>query len=262
MQRRSQPRSISGSARRSAVLALALAMGLGLSACGGPRGDANLDALDAELNDGNAQADARDPAINSALRDQIMVDPNLASQSNRDAIRPPSQPYAAPVPGARGSPVARDIPVSEANKSAPEPKGDCPACKPQRDSLTLAGLAERQRDRRTAACAANVSYSTRWALRLPADLPLYPDANVVEAAGNADNGCATRIVSFTSRAPVRTVIDWYYTRATNAGYSADHQADGEGHVLAGARGSDAYAVFVSALDGGGSQIDLVANNGR
>ena len=128
--------------------------------------------------------------------------------------------------------------------------------------MTLGGLAARQADERTAACAANVSYSTRWSLRLPADLPLYPDAHVVEAAGNGDNGCALRIVSFTSRAPVQSVIDFYYTRATNGGYSADHQADAEGHVLAGSRGSDAYAVFVSKARDGGTQVDLVANNGR
>lgn len=251
--------SIRSPIRVAALAVLALALPLG--ACGGAASENSLDALDAELNDGNAQAAARDPALTSALRDQIMVDPNLASQSNRDAIRPPSQPYAAPVPTAKGAPVASDVRVSEATKSAPAPKGDCPNCKPQREAMTLGGLAARQSDRRTAACAANVSYSTRWALRLPADLPLYPDAHVVEAAGNADNGCATRIVSFTSRASAKSVIDWYYTRATNAGYSAEHQADGEGHVLAGTRRGDAYAIFVRKA-GGGTAVELVANNGR
>ncbi len=245
---------------RAATVAM-IALMLPLAACGGAGADNSLDALDAELNDGNAQANVRDPALTSALHDQIMVDPNLASQSNRDAIRPPSQPYAAPVPTAKGAPVAGDVRVSEATKTAPAAKTDCPNCKAQRESMTLGGLASRQADRRTAACAANVSYSTRWSLRLPADMPLYPDAHVVEAAGNADNGCALRIVSFTSRAPVQSVIDFYYTRATNGGYSTDHQADAEGHVLAGSRGNDAYAVFVTKV-AGGTQVDLVANNGR
>ncbi|MBX9858646.1 MAG: hypothetical protein K2Y20_03540 [Sphingomonas sp.] len=245
---------------RAATVAM-IALTLPLAACGRAGGDNSLDALDAELNDGNAQGNVRDPALTSALHDQIMVDPNLASQSNRDAIRPPSQPYAAPVPNAKGAPVAGDVRVSEATKTAPAAKSDCPNCKAQRESMTLGGLASRQADKRTAACAANVSYSTRWSLRLPADMPLYPDAHVVEAAGNADNGCALRIVSFTSRAPVQSVIDFYYTRATNGGYSADHQADAEGHVLAGSRGNDAYAVFVTKV-AGGTQVDLVANNGR
>jgi len=245
---------------RAATLVLA-AITLSLAACGASSGDNSLDALDAELSDGNAQSNVRDPALTSALHDQIMVDPNLASQSNRDAIRPPSQPYAAPVPNAKAAPVATDIRVSEATKTAPAPRSDCPNCKAQRDAMTLGGLAARQSDKRTAACAANVSYSTRWSLRLPADLPLYPDAHVVEAAGNGDNGCALRIVSFTSRAPLQNIIDFYYTRATNAGYSADHQADAEGHVLAGTRGADAYAVFVTQA-AGSTQVDLVANNGR
>lgn len=243
--------------------AMALLGAAALAACGSrAEPDRNLDALDAELSNASAPGNVRDPALTSALRDQIMVDPALAGQSNRDAIRPPSQPYAAPVPAARPAPIATDTGTSEAAKSAPAPKADCPDCKARRDAVTLGGLAARQSDRRTRACAANVGYSTRWATRLPADLPLYPDARVTEAAGNAANGCALRVVSFTSRAPVQTLIDWYYTRATNAGYSAEHQADGDDHVLAGARGADAYAVFVSALDGGGSQVDLVANNGR
>lgn len=243
--------------------AVALLGAAALASCGAPTSpDRNLDALDAELSNAGAPGNARDPALTSALRDQIMVDPALAGQSNRDAIRPPSQPYSAPVPAVRPAPVAADTGTSEAAKTAPAPKADCPNCKAKRDAVTLGGLAARQSDRRTRACAANIGYSARWATRLPADLPLYPDARVSEAAGNAEAGCALRVVSFTSRAPVQMVIDWYYTRATNAGYSAEHQADGEGHVLAGARGSDAYAVFVSALDGGGSQIDLVANNGR
>ena len=241
--------------------ALFLVLALPLAACSGSADGNSVEALDAELNDGNAQSTTADPALTSALRDQIMVDPDLAGQSNRDAIRPPSQPYAAPVPTAKGAPIASDVRVSEATKTAPAARAPCPDCAAQRDAMTLGGLAARQRDRRTAACAANVSYSTRWALRLPADLPLYPDAHVVEAAGNADQGCATRIVSFTSRAPVQSVIDWYYTRATNAGYSADHQADGEGHVLAGTRGGDAYALFVRKVSGG-TQMELVVNNGR
>ncbi|WP_066648441.1 MULTISPECIES: hypothetical protein [Sphingomonas] len=245
-----------------AATLLVAAITLPLAACGGASGDNSLDALDAELSDGNAQSNVRDPALTSALHDQIMVDPNLASQSNRDAIRPPSQPYAAPVPNAKGATVAGDVRVSEATKTAPAPRSDCPNCKAQRDSMTLGGLAARQGDKRTAACAADVSYSTRWSLRLPADLPLYPDAHVVEAAGTGDNGCALRVVSFTSRASVQSVIDFYYTRATNAGYSADHQADAEGHVLAGTRRADAYAVFVSKARDGGTQVDLVANNGR
>ena len=105
--------------RSAAVLATCAALVLPLAACGGASTDNGIEALDAELSDGNAQANVRDPALASALHDQIMVDPNLAGQSNRDALRPPSQPYAAPVPTAEGSPIKTDARVSEATKSAP-----------------------------------------------------------------------------------------------------------------------------------------------
>ncbi|NWN23190.1 hypothetical protein GY661_25415, partial [Escherichia coli] len=41
---------------------------------------------------------AADPALASALQDQIMVDPQLGRQANGDAIRPPGQPYSGAVP--------------------------------------------------------------------------------------------------------------------------------------------------------------------
>jgi len=232
-----------------------------LAACGGAKDDArNLDSLDAELADGNAQGNVRDPALMSSLRDQIMVDPNLAGQSNRDAVRPARQPYSAPVPPDR--PVRRtggETATSELAKTAPAPAKACPACAAKREAMTLAGLAER---RGGGACARNVSYSARWATQLPPELPLYPDARVREAAGNSNGACRLRIVSFASAAGVQPVIDWYYTRATGAGYSADHQAEGDEHVLAGTKGEAAYALFVSKRDDGGADVDLVVNTGR
>jgi hypothetical protein len=64
-----------------------------------------------------------------------------------------------------------------------------------------------------------------------------------------------------SGAGVDRVIDFYYTRATAAGYSADHEAEGAQHVLAGTRGDDAYVVYVTPRSGGGTSVDLVANAG-
>lgn len=248
---------------------LLLPLVLPLAACGSSGGNEqrNLDSLDAELADGNSTGNVRDPALMSALQDQIMVDPSLASQANHDAIRPPSQPYSAQkAPGATGSgsAAAGGAATSEKLKSSPAPvagKG-CPRCGAAREALTLGGLAERQADRGTRACAASVSYSTRWALRLPGALPLYPDARVSEAAGSEQGNCALRIVSFSSTASLQTVLDWYYTRVSGAGYSAEHQVDGEDHVLAGTHGDAAYAIFATTRPDGGTDVDLVANRGN
>lgn len=251
--------------RFSAGLLIALvAVPLALSACGQRQDDSNLDTLDAELADRNNAANAKDPALVSALQDQIMVDPQLASQANGDAVRPPSQPYASPIPpdAATGT---RPVVDAKQLRHAPaaDPKAGCPQCQAADGAVTLGALAGRQSDRRTRGCSANVQYSTSWANRLPADLPLYPDARVTEAAGSSTGGCALRIVSFASASPLQTVIDWYYTRATQAGYSAEHRTDGDQHVLGGTRDRDggAYVLYVSPRPDGGSDVDLVANNG-
>ncbi len=247
--------------------AIALLLPLAFAACGPAQDEArNLDSLDAELADGNSTGNVRDPALMSALHDQIMVDPALASQANADAISPPSQPYSAPVPpdNAAPAPLLAGADTSETIKPAPAPSsGDCPQCRARRESLTLGALASHE-GRSARACSANMQYSTRWALRLPADLPLYPDARVTEAAGNEGGTCVLRVVSFASSAPLNTIIDWYYTRVTTAGYSGEHQADGDDHVLAGTRDRDgaAYALFITPRDGGGTDVDLVANNGN
>jgi hypothetical protein len=151
-------------------------------------------------------------------------------------------------------------------KSAPAPSGDCPQCKIKDDSVTLSALASRQADKNTVKCARSLQYSTGWAQaqRLPADLPLYPDARVDEAAGAVANGCRLRIVSFSTGASVQTVLDYYYGRLTAAGYSAEHQADDGQHVLGGTRGRDgaAYVIYLETRGDGRTEVDLVANNGN
>jgi hypothetical protein len=210
---------------RTAALGLALSF-LALTGCDKQAAERNVDTLDNELIDGKAIGNARDPAMMGALQDQIMVDPSLAAQANNDAVRPPVQPVSGAVPPdgiAAGSSGA----ISSAMTSE------------------------------------NMRYSTRWSQRLPGDLPLYPDARVAEAAGNDANGCSIRAVSFSSSAPLQKVLDWYYTRATNAGFSAEHQANGAEHVLGGTRGRDdgAFALFLTSRSDGGTDVDMVANNG-
>lgn len=250
---------------RTALLCVALP--LALVACAGkPAADNNLDSLDAELA-GNT-ANSSDPAMRSALQDQIMVDPALAGQSNADAVRPPQRPYSGATPpdsvaGGRDDGTVAGSSSSSGGKPAPTPSGNCPQCNVRDDSVTLGALAQRQRDRRTAECAGRLHYSTAWAQRLPRDIPLYGDARVDEAAGASDNGCALRVVSFSTGASVQSVVDWYYGRVTSAGYSAEHQARGGQHVLGGTRDKDggAYVIYLRKRNDGRTDVDIVANNG-
>ena len=227
-----------------------------LVACSGAP-DENADA---------ANANGVDPALASALQDQIMVDPALGQQANGDSVRPPTQPYSGAVPAdgvaANSDPIATDGELMRAPAPV-QADANCTQCAAAREAVTLGGLAERQRDGRSSGCAAQLQYSAGWANRLPADLPLYPHARVTEAAGAAGGQCALRVVSFSAPVSMQGMLDWYYTKATKAGYTSEHQVDGDQHILGGTRDRDdgAYVLFMTSRADGGTDIDLVANNG-
>jgi len=103
-----------------------------------------------------------------------------------------------------------------------------------------------------------------WANRLPAEFPVYPRAAVSEAAAINGPGCAVRIVSFASDAPMQSLLDYYYTQAVRSGFSSEHELHGADHVLAGIRDRDdaAYYIILTDRAGGGTDVDLIANNGR
>jgi hypothetical protein len=229
---------------------LLLLLPLALAACGRA----------ADNEDDAASANGVDPALASALQDQIMVDPALGQQANGDAVRPPGQPYSAGVPadGVAAGGAVKDGDLMKTPAPVQADKSNA-----GNEAVTLGGLAARQKDSRTAGCAANLQYAAGWANRLPADLPLYPQARVSEAAGADGGACALRVVSFSSPQPMQAMLDWYYTKAIKAGYTAEHQVDGDEHILGGTRERDssAYVLYMTSRPDGGTDIDLVANNG-
>jgi len=237
---------------RPSLGALALALPFALAGCGGSAD--KQQSADAEL------SNAADPALTTALQGQIMVDPNLGQQANGDAVRPPAQPYSAPVPADGVATNNGVVPQDHPLLKTPAP-GKCDRCAATRDARTLGGLAARQPGP-GGKCAGQLKYSAAWANRLPADLPLYPQARVSEAAG-ADGQCTMRVVSFSVAQPMPAMLDWYYTRAIRAGYSSEHQAEGDEHVLGGTRRKDgaAYVIYMSPRGDGGTDIDLIANKG-
>lgn len=246
-------------------LAPALPLLFALAACGGSApAEKDIDALDAQLTEG-ISVNGADPVVTAALNDQIMVDPQLAAKANADSVRPPSRPYAAPLPAADVAPAPPSPADSQPVKPAPAAvaKANCPRCKAARESITLGALASAQPDRRTAGCAKSVSYAAGWANRLNDQVPLHPAARVIEAAGSATGGCALRVVTFTVARPMQTMLDWYYTRLSNAGVAAEHVLDGQTHVLGGTRAQDgaAYVLYLRPREDGGTTIDLVTNAG-
>ncbi|WP_174287398.1 hypothetical protein [Sphingomonas bacterium] len=238
-------------------LLLPILLPFALIACGKtPYAPRTLDSLDRELTDANAASPAHDPALTAALHDQIMVDPALAQTSNADVIRPPSRPDPMAVPPT----AARADPVDPAKlKTAPAASGDCPDCELSKGALTLGALGARQPSRPLAQCAPLIAYSAGWSNRLPQGLGLYPDARVEEAAGTDGKGCSLRIVSFASGAAPARVMDWYFTQARAAGFTAEHRADEKQDVLAGTRGGTTYILYLSRRPDGGTDVDLIAN---
>jgi hypothetical protein len=205
----------------------ALAAALALAACNRGGGEENLADV------GN---DA-DPALTSALNDQILVDPNLANQSNRNAARAAATPSQAQYPSRQGEPSAAPGASSTASAIAEGPKG--------------------------CSDAARFDYNMGWAKRLAPNFPVYPGGTVTDAAANNQSGCSTRAVTFTTPDNWQRVLDWYHTRAVRAGYSSEHQLRDGDHVLAGANERDDGAFYLIVTPKpNGSEVALIANNGR
>lgn len=227
-----------------------------LTACGGQSDDdAQLHALDNELAAMNDGSPARDPQLREALAGQIMVDPGLTQTANANAVRPPNRPASDKVPS---MPLPADPVDPRTLKAAPAAARDCPECRASAGAFTLAAKAGQQVA--NAACLSGLRYSAGWAQRLPGAFAPYPGAEVAEAAGNDSHACAFRIVSLRTAASPAKVIDYYYTRASGAGYTAEHKTDGGQHVLGGTRGEAAYMVYATPRDGG-TDIDLVVKGG-
>jgi hypothetical protein len=214
-----------------------LAMAFALAGCGGASDKAALDKIDGKL---SGKGDA-DPALTAALEDQIMVDPSLSGQANDDAIKPASEPNQTPVP------------QSEGTKSTPA-------------GQTLGGLAAEQAEIAKESfngCELTVQYSMDFASRLPADLPLYPQSQVSEAAGSDTGGCHLRAISHNSNGTLKQVAQHYAGTATRAGYTVASKAEASGMMVSGKRAADGGAFYALLTpNGAGTSVDLVVNNGQ
>jgi hypothetical protein len=235
---------------RARHIILGLAVSVSLAACSDAPTKKDVEKLDAEL---TGKGSDTDPALTAALEDQIMVDPSLANQANADSIRPADEPLQAPIPPERVASGGATLKGS-GTSTASAAKG----------AVTLGQLAQQQASvskTQFNGCGLDVDYAMGWSNRLPGDLPLYPRARVVEAAGSDTGNCALRAVTFTSSAAPRAMVDYYVATARKAGYSAEARVEDGTHIVAGTRGSAAYYVILAQGAGGGTTADFVANNG-
>jgi len=222
------------SRRPNFARALALAGLLGLAACGGGAAN-NISELDNEL-----MGNGVDPALTSALEDQILVDPNLVQQSQPNSARPAEVPVQAQYPGGPNpEQIIRDARAREGGRPRQTTAGTAPS---------------------VSRCGGTFSYGPEWAGRLPPQFPLYPGAALTEAAGQDRGECRMRVVTFTTGDPFSRVLEYYRSHAARAGFSAEHQRRGDAHVLGGVRGDAAYYLIVTPEEHGAS-VALILNRG-
>jgi hypothetical protein len=225
--------------RAATVLRIAaIAAALSLGACRDSQSE--LAKLDNQIIGNEA-----DPALTSALEDQIMVDPALTQQSNRNAVRPPETPTQAqyPLPQNGQQPAGRPAAVRGPGAGAGASAGT---------QVAEAG---------SSGCGPDFNYNMQWARRLPAAFAIYPGSRITDAAGIDRAGCHARVVTFTTADAPQRILDHYAARAARAGYSAEHQRRGGDHILAGTNGGDGAFYLIVTPARGGSEVALIANQG-
>ncbi len=208
-----------------------------------------------------------DPATTDALGDQIMYDPDLAGQNRADS--------AAFVPSGNGSVPTVDgdaqaIAAARADalrivggpgkmQKAPQPR-EVTRALPADAALTAAARAAAAPGG-NGDCAARVEYTMQWAARLPAAFPVYPRGAVQEAAGSDASGCSLRVVNFITPVPLGEVMDFYYSRARSAGFSAQRVLQAGDDTLGGVKGAASYVIYARRLPAGNTEVDLITSGG-
>lgn len=242
-------------ARKNALVLLAATPALLLAACGG-------NDEKAETPKGTA-----DSELASALGDEIMVDPDLAGQNQansavsaglRDGALPPEMTSPEALERARGEALKL---VGGPGRMKKAPAAQEVAGKlPEGSALAVASRAAAAPGG-NGNCADLAQYTMGWAAKLPAAFPVYPQGAVQEAAGTDEGACALRVVNYVTAVPLSEVIDFYYTRAAAAGFTAQRVKEDGDDVLGGTKGNASFVVYARALPKGGTEVDLVTNGG-
>jgi hypothetical protein len=208
-----------------------------------------------------------DPATLGALADPIAIDPDLAQQNRADSVAfVPSQEGTLPTveSGAEAIAAARAEALRLVGgpgtmRKAPDPQPVTRALPPEATLSAAARAAAAPGG--SGECASRVRYTMQWAARLPAAFPVYPRGAVQEAAGTDAAGCSLRVVNFVTPVPLGEVMDFYYSRARAAGFSAQRVLQDGDDVLGGVRNGASYVIYARRLPSGNTEVDLVTSGG-
>lgn len=239
------------------TLIVLIALGAALAACESKNEDRNLASLDAQLTN-----NAVDPALREAVEGPLASDPDLAGEANRYSVRPSDEPLNGAMPRLSPREAQAQALKLAGGKLIPTPAVSRTVTSTGQP-VTLGGMAAQKQP--GGKCApARVDYAMEWAGRMPGDFPVYPGANVTEAAGADNRPCNLRAVSFITGVARGEVMDFYTTMANRGGYTIEHVEENGEHVLGGTRDRDEGAYYISFREvrGGGTAVDLIANLGR
>lgn len=194
-----------------------------------------------------------DPAMAAALNDPLMTDPDLVAQNRAShaALLPERD---ASIPAEDASPRAIATARAEALALVGGPGRMKAAPPPEAASSSASRRAHGQ-------CTRARTRTAAWAAQMPDAFPVYPRAAVQTAAGADEPGCALRTVSFTTPVPPGDVIDFYFTRASHAGFTAEHTVAGGEASLGGTSGTSRFAVRVGVRGDGMTAVELVTSGG-
>lgn len=213
-----------------------------------------------------AQPDAaQDPALTAALGEQIMVDPDLVGMNDANAVAQlPVQDGSLPTLDTGPEAIARARAdalalVGGGSKLRKAPAAQELAEGPAAHTPLTAAVRAAAAPGADTDCAGRAEYTTAWAARLPAAFPVYPRGAVQEAAGTDGGGCTLRVVNFQTPVPLDDVIDFYYTRAAAAGFTAGRVLQDGDDVLAGTKGNNSYIVYARRMASGATEVDLVTS---
>ena len=194
----------------------------------------------------------RDPAVEQALNDPLMTDPDLSSRNEGAAALTVNVDGALPV--LEASPEAIASARAEASAllggtgaavSIPAPRGTiAPLGASHSPADHLAVLADKT------SCKAPLRDSTIWAARLPAALPVYPRGATVAATGGDGKACRVAAVVFSTPIPVDEVVAFYWRRARIAGLAPVTLTADDTPVLQGRGKGVAFDLRAHETDGG------------
>ena len=199
-----------------------------------------------------------DPAIADALRQPLMIDPEMVLQNDAaSAYAVVGDDIGAPLPflGADAEARAREEAaqlLGAANSvNLPDPQAVA-ALDP---APTLAARLARNPligDR-----CEGASSAYRWAARMPSDIPIYPHGATMAARGVDSTSCNLRAVRFESVVPAEEIAGFYWSIAKRAQMSPRFLAASEAFVVAGTRAGRGFTATIQAVNNGATQVDLV-----